>query len=543
MQVVLVAGLRWRMYRNAMRTWSARFDLLANLLVGGATGSAALVVGAGLGALAFVEAGRAQFGRLSIPLWGVFLAWQVMPILMATFSQEFDFRNLLRFPLRFPALYALSLAYGLFDPVALAALLWLTCMATGIALARPELLSATLGVFLLLALVSLLLNRVIFSWLEKLLARRRTREAVAAILLFSMIAVQLSGAVVERWGNRAAPYVRMLKPLAELLPPGLASTALAGAAMPESGTRATGSATALQVAYLLALGLLLGHRLHQQLAGEDLGHTPAPQAATGAASLAAGAERGWHLPGLSGPVAAMFEKEMRYFLRSGMMLMNVLMPVLFVAFFALVWTQPRARDAPGIFSRMPDIVFPSAVAYALLVLAQMAYNAFAYDGRGVQLLFAAPVRFRDVLLGKNLAYATVIGFDAMLILAVLTFFGKPVSAMTVGATLAGGGFVLLAHFTVGNVMSLYFPKAYDFERMRQRARGMTVFLYLLTQGIVLGIAGGVIAVSLAAGGMALALAVFLALDIAALKIYRLVLEQCTAIARNQREALATELCK
>jgi len=30
-----------------------------------------------------------------------------------------------------------------------------------------------------------------------------------------------------------------------------------------------------------------------------------------------------------------------------------------------------------------------------------AYNSFAYEGRGIKLYFTAPLRFRDVFLGKN----------------------------------------------------------------------------------------------------------------------------------------------
>jgi ABC-2 type transport system permease protein len=470
---------------------------------------------------------------------------------MATFNQEFDYRNLLRFPLRFPAFYALSLAYGLFDPASVVTLLWFGCVAAGILLARPQMFLAAGTALALLALASLLLNRVIFSWLEKWLARKRTRETALAIFLLTAVALQLSVPYLLQSGKRAVPYVQPLRPVAALLPPALAASALSESiGTPQS--RSSGTAPragnvaadlALLAVYPAGLGLLLARRLRQQYVGEELSEVPALRKESPAAVAETKAERGWHLPGMSGPVAAMFEKELRYFLRSGMMLINVLLPVLFVVFFAIMWSRPAARGVPQFVNRAPDLIYPSAVAYVVLVLAQMAYNSFAYDARGVQLLFAAPVRFRDVLLGKNLAYAALFAFDALFILVVLTAFSRPIGALMVAVTLAGLGFVMLIHFTVGNVMSLHFPKAYDFERMKQRARGMTIFVYLVTQIVVMGLAAAVLGLGRAIGGLEIALVLFLVLDAGCLKMYEVMLDRCTTIAEEQREQLTSELCK
>lgn len=250
------------------------------------------------------------------------------------------------------------------------------------------------------------------------------------------------------------------------------------------------------------------------------------------------------MPGMPSPVAAMFEKELRYFLRSGMMLMNVFLPVILVIFFAMQWMGPEdVERMPPLFRKMPSVAFPSAVAYMVLVLAQLAYNSFAFDGRGIQILYAAPVRFRDVLLGKNLSYAALVVLDTVMVLGVLAAMGKPVGAMMVAITLAGLTFVMLVHFSVGNAMSVCFPRAYDFERMRQRARGTTVFVYLVTQVFTMGIAGVVVGIAVAAGQLALALGIFVVLDMGALKLYQVMLERCDEIAQNRREQLITELCK
>ena len=51
------------------------------------------------------------------------------------------------------------------------------------------------------------------------------------------------------------------------------------------------------------------------------------------------------------------------------------------------------------------------MAYLILILLSPAYNSFAFEGKGIQTYFMAPVRFRDVLLGKNLFLVGLVGFE------------------------------------------------------------------------------------------------------------------------------------
>jgi ABC-2 type transport system permease protein len=348
--------------------------------------------------------------------------------------------------------------------------------------------------------------------------------------------------------NRGKPeLLKKLRPAAKQLPPALASSALAqgigdATAKPGKwgwGTRSATTNLALLALYPAAFGLLLARRLRHQYSGEELGEERAAAKPRTAATPAGG----WHLPGVSGAAAAMFEKELRYFLRSGMMLMNVVMPVLLMVFFAALWSRPVKNPGPEFLMRAPELMYPAAVGYVALVLAQLAYNSLAYDARGIQLLYAAPVRFREVLLGKNLAYAALFAFDAAFILVVLVVFGFAPNPVSVATTLAGLAFVMLAHFGVGNVMSLQFPKAYDFEMLKQRARGMTIFVYFVAQVVVMGLAGSILAFSQVMGGQEIALVIFLVLDAVGLKLYLMLLDRCSEIAQEQREELAAELCK
>src|ERR1700761_1536023 len=119
-QIVLVAGLRWRILRNGLRRKSNVADLVGMVflsLIG-----TALVVGPSLAfyflGKTFVSPGRLRW--LPLPFWGIFIFWQIFPIFAMSFGSGFQFRTLLRFPLSVSAFYLIGLAYGLADFPAIA---------------------------------------------------------------------------------------------------------------------------------------------------------------------------------------------------------------------------------------------------------------------------------------------------------------------------------------------------------------------------------------------------------------------------------------
>src|SRR4029077_3959023 len=94
---------------------------------------------------------------------------------------------------------------------------------------------------------------------------------------------------------------------------------------------------------------------------------------------------GWNLPGVPGPVAAVFEKELRYLSRSGPMLFTLIVPLFMLAVFR------SAESTEGLFAHAPGLTFPLGSAYSLLLLTNLSYNNFGADGTGTQFFFASPV--------------------------------------------------------------------------------------------------------------------------------------------------------
>jgi ABC-2 type transport system permease protein len=538
-QVLLVAGLRWRVFRNSLRTTRDWLDLAAIALT---TALGALFVGGvglGLGAAAYALVHRDAPEFLALPLLAVFLFWQFVPLLLASSATGFDFRHLLRFPLRFPAFFLVSLAYALFDPAAIGSLVWLGSIAAGITTARPELLPWTLLVLAVFAAANLLLSRMVFAWLERLLARRRSREALVAFFLLCVLSLQLFSAVGARWEKRMKPHAAAALPLLQLFPPGLAGKALAAAARGNAATILL--STALLAAYGLAFGLLLDRRLRRQYLGEDLGESAAAIPAAAVSSTSSASSTSLASSFLPGAVAAVFEKELHYLYRNSVQWLNLLVPLILIIFFSI--SSSPSRHRAGAFTRSPELAFPAAVAYMFLILTPLVHNSFAFDGRGIQLLYVTPVRFRDVLLGKNLVFGLILIGETVVVWLLVALLFRPPGAMIVVATFCGLLFAALVHFIVGNWLSLQFPRRFEFGQFRRRASGVSVLLGLGLQVGLLGFVAGVVLLARWRGQMWIVPVVFLTLAGLGLPMYRAALDRYTRLALDQREVLTSQLCR
>src|SRR5437879_9529070 len=134
-QIRLVAALRWRILRNSLRKKNNRLDLIGLIFTG--VFASVLVVGLSFafyaGAYAFISQGRLEW--MSLLFWGIFLFWQLFPVFVAGFGAHFEFRTLLRFPLRLCAFYVVGLAAGLAGFSSLSFVALPLCVAIGATLA------------------------------------------------------------------------------------------------------------------------------------------------------------------------------------------------------------------------------------------------------------------------------------------------------------------------------------------------------------------------------------------------------------------------
>jgi ABC-2 type transport system permease protein len=534
-QLRLVGWLRWRLFVNSLRTGRGRADLVAKIIAASGVVCGVLGFGPLLGLGSWYAISSRKPFILSIELWFVFLVWLVLPVLVSGFSAESDPASLLRFPLRYSTFVLLAFAHGIFDPVAVAALYWLLAMLAGIAVASPSTLLWAIPALAAFALLNLLLNRTIFAWLSRWMAQRRTREILGALFILSMFSFQLVGPLTTRYGKRALPMVTRFSAAVRFLPPGLTATAItvghAGA-----GASALADFTGLLV-YSGVLGWLLSLRLRAEYRGENLSE----------AHREASAERstvraGWNVVGFSPTVAALFEKDLRYLIRNSTAYFNLLAPPFILIVMSLGHGGSHAKEPA--FMRSHSFFFPLSVAYVMLILVGLAYNNLGYDGSGLPMLLAAPIRFRDVLVAKNLLHTLVVLAEILVVWVLGWFLVGPTPPVVVWVTLAGALFALFTNLAAGNLVSLHFPRKLNPGQMkRQQASGLAVAASMGIQVVLAVLIAAMYFLSRWEGHLAWCGVSLLVLAGAAWMAYRQVLELSSGIALKRREVLMTELTR
>jgi len=538
-QIRLVAGLRWRILRNSLRKKNNRFDLMGLIFAGlfGGVLVFGLCIAFYAGAYEFLSKGHA--GWMASLFWGIFVFWQGFPIFVAGFGASFDFKTLLRFPLSLRAFYIIGLAYGLADFSAIASLCWLLAMTAGATAAKPGILPALVLIVVLFVLFNVTLERLIGSWLEKLLSRRRSRELFIGLFVLSMVSLNFVTPLLQRHGAAARPVLLRLLPYVSWLPPSLAGRAIASVAQIQASGFLLGSGGLLL--YLLFVSALLWRRFAAQYRGEELSETAAPSPPI--VRTVVGKDEGADgLSLLSPQVAAVVRKEFRYLTRNGFTFLSLLMPPLLVLLFSSQFAGKH--PTVPIKAVSADTFFPGMMAYLILILMAPAYNSFAYEGRGIQTFFTAPVRFRDVFLGKNLVLVTVLVFEFALAMGMLVWrLGLPSTSRLV-ATLAAMVFTVVGQLTIANWSSLSFPRKLEFGKMGGRSQsGMAVLVAFGTQIILGGCSAVILLMGRWTGEAWLPAEAFAILAAAAVGGYVASLDALTQLAEKKKETLIEALCR
>jgi len=539
-QLAAIARVRWLVFVHSLRTSRGALELFSRIVIGSAItlGGLGGAVGWGAGAWYFVSHGESEW--LALLLWPIFAFWQFFPVMASAFSETLDSSNLLRFPLNYRAYVVVRLIYGALDPATVLGGLWLLGVLIGVGIANARLFPWAALVLLVFGLLNLLLTQMIFAWVERWLAQRRTREIFAVLFFLGMISFQLLGPMLNRYGPRSTPALRKLEtevsPVQRALPPGIAANAIAAMAAGQLGKAA--AALGLLGVFGIVIVRVLSVRLRAQYRGENLSEAPKIQSTRKATEEL---RLGWSVPGLSGPVTAVLEKELRYLSRSGPMLLTLITPIIMLLIFGL----GQGRSAPsGFLQRSPDLGFPVGASYSLLLLTNLVYNNFGADGGGIQFFLASPVRFRSVVLGKNLAHVMVLALEMTVVwIGVSVLFHPPTFAITV-ATLSGVLFAVPVNLAIGNLLSLHSPKRVEFGTFgRQRASQLTVLISFGVQIAVFGLAATTLALARYYREIWLAPVAFLLLAVFGLAGYGLALRRVDRLALGNREILSSELCR
>jgi ABC-2 type transport system permease protein len=544
-QLSAVAELRWRIFVNSLRTRRGRMELASHIFIGLAFVAGGIGGAVGLGGAAWFLILQGDSEWLGALLWPVFVFWQLFPLMATVFTQNVESSSLLRFPLSYRSYFLIRLAYGSLDPSTAVSSLWLLGIDVGIGIARPTVIPWATVVLLTFALVNIVLARMLFAWLERWLAQRRTREIMGILFFLFILSFQLIGPLFAVYEHKSIPESRILgqkvSNAQRPLPPGLAAAAIAGTLHEQLRSnqlpKDTLSTSAISFLLLLCYGLvflgLLHFRLRAEYRGENLSESAGRKSLPNGIS---GLRLGWHLPGVPGPVAAVFEKELRSLSRSGPMLFTLIVPLFMLGVFR------SSGKNQGLLAHAPGLTFPLGAAYSLLLLTNLSYNNFGADGSGTQFFFASPARFRQIMMGKNLAHLAVFALEVALVLLGTCLLYQAPSIGLMLATLAAILFVVPIDLAAGNLFSIYSPSRVESGVFgRQRASLTTVLASFGIRGVLFVVAAAMLWLFRNYGNFWVELAIFLFPAGLAFAAYAFALNRMDRIALAHRENFISAL--
>jgi ABC-2 type transport system permease protein len=538
-QLKAIALVRWEIFLHSLRTTRGTLELFSRIVIGAVITSGGLGGAALLGGFAWYVVSQGSPEFLAFLLWPVFMFWQFFPVMATAFSETLDTSNLLRFPLNYRSYVLVRVVYGALDPATLLGSLWLIAITLGVGIAAPRMFLWTAIVLALFGIFNLLLTQMVFAWVERWLAQRRTREIFAVLFFLAMISLQLIGPMMSRFRPKSASgLVRVggeVNIAQRVLPPGLAAHSIASMVHGQIGTSLL--MFGFVGVYALAILRMLSVRLRAQYRGENLSEVAKSELVKRGDNAV---RAGWDVRGVSAPIMAVFEKEFHYLSRSGPMLLTLITPIIMLVVFGI----GQGRPGTGFLQRSPDFAFPVGAAYTLLLLTNLVYNNFGADGGGIQFFLVSPARFRQIVVGKNLTHMTVLAGEMVLVwIGVSLLFRRPSPAMTV-TTIAGILFAAPLNLAVGNLLSLYAPKKIAFETFgRQRASQVTVLTSFGVQLVVFVLGAAVFVLGRYYRDLWISAGLFLALAVVSFGMYFFVLGRVDGVAQRRREILTGELCK
>jgi ABC-2 type transport system permease protein len=536
------AALIWvqtRGFLNSFRTMRGSFELGSRILTGFFLFLIAFAPVLGFGFGAYASATEHHPLGIAVMLWVVCLLWQFFSALApALAGQNPDLAYLLRYPVSLGSWALLYLAYGVIAPSTLIGLIWTAAIGVGITVARPGLFLWTALILALFAFFNILLARTILAWIQRWMAQRRTREIITGLFLFFMLAAQAFNPVFHQ-RSKELPFGLSQHKVVHLphrvsvaqavFPPGVAAEALT---QPIEHNGMGLVPLAGLTFYTLVVAALLGVRLRGESRGESFSESPRPTA-----SFSAGQARRRPVLDFSGPAAAVFEKDLRYLMRSGPLLYALAAPLVMVFLFSSM----RLGVASPVRA---TYVLPIGIMWAFVGLSRLANNNLGAEGEGLSFYFLSPTPLRSVILGKNFLHLVLFVVEALLIGGFVVFrFGLPDSA-TVAATLAWFLFAIPASLASGNLLSILMPFRMSTTRLKNEPGAVSNSLVSLgVQAAILGVGAAVWFPFAVFGREWLATPVLLLLAAAGVFAYLRLLSRIDSMIQSRRDDLTLEIAK
>ena len=395
----------------------------------------------------------------------VMLYWQVAPILSASFGASLDLRKLLAYPIPHNKLFLVEILLRI--TTCLEMLLLVLGVAAGLLrnprfgwLSAPGILA---GAFFFVA-TNILFSAGTRNWLERLFLRSRLKEAAMFFFVFAAVLPQLLIAfhVRKQAVFQAAP-TQLFWPWAAM-----------GRLMLHDSPALSLLSSAV---WFSAAAAFSRWQFGRSLRFDGANSKPRPKETSADIRNQSIADALFRFPSrfLPDPLAAVVEKELRSFARIARFRLVYVMS----CSFGIVLYMPSLQRGRAHNSFFFQNALPFMALYGLLLLGQISYwNSFGFDRSAVQGYFSWPIRFRDVLIAKNLSVIALLIPQILIISLVCRAASMPVSAGKVIETIVVMTIAAMYWFALGNICSVRIPRALDPDKMNQMANKMqalTVF--------------------------------------------------------------------
>ncbi|MFL6229060.1 MAG: hypothetical protein ACJ741_09790 [Pyrinomonadaceae bacterium] len=484
-QLATLVWLKWRLFRNAMRSRRAAVGSAASLLGTILAVGLALIFAAGIGFAAYGLTGEMSptrpaamrgggfepmlllFGLVAI----IYMMWSFVPLSMGGGGQ-FDPGRLLLYPVSLPKLFLIDVLSELASLVSIFALPAIVAVGVGAGVASGHVAGGLLAA-LFAAAFGVALSKLFSTTVTSLMRRRRGR-AETLVALLSVVAA-MSGLIIQ-FGIRAVAGAKRFPPALYWTPPGALVRALT-VGLREGG----GDVYLLSLATLAAYAFVttwLTYRVALASLNSSGGANRSRAALAGAGS--APLKLAWQLPLLPAAVSTVFEKELRYAMRNAQLRTMMLMPVVMTVALRFAGSARQTAFAGLPLSVAPYVEGARAalgVFYVFAITSAITTNCFGYDAAGMRSLVLAPVARRYVLAGKNLAMLVFMFTSAVLVTVANRVVYGDLGARGLGFTALGFLFYAGAFFSFGNFFSVRFPKRMQYGK-RMKASGMAALLIL-----------------------------------------------------------------
>ena len=493
-QLLTLIWLKWRLLRNSLRSSKAVVNRVASILGMLVALLLSLIVAL---ILCFAAYALSQPGALSqamrrttpsdlsgsayiefifFSMVGViYLMWATVPLSIGG-SKQFDAGKLLMYPITLRRLFAVDFVSELTTLHSVFAVPAVIAICIGVGLGTGNLTGALItGIPILL--FGIALSKWLSTTIGSLVRRKRARGETMVALIGAVVG--LTAAVAGQVAPILFKHAESFRSL-RWTPPGAAAFMLVG----EEANNPIAYLTAFLTLSAYAIALILAtywiaRRAALGVEGRKKRKAVVETAATNGYS-------GWQLPLVSAQLSAVIEKELRYAMRNAQVRMLALMPLILIVVRAVNsrrWATGRPPASEDFVTYGSGLIATGGVLYVFVILAGLSCNLFAFEEGGMRTLILSPIDRRKILLGKNIAVAVLaLVYSTLLLILNAIVFRDLTGRALLFIVLS---FVIFAtiSFTIGNWMSIRFPKRMRFGK-RMNVSGVAG-LFLIPMIIVL----------------------------------------------------------